>query len=71
MIQFQYEKHSFIKTIEIGKSYLIHDGSKAYHHSFVMQKDDKANRYLVVITESDKVEFVSRQTPVKALSLIK
>ena len=49
------------KIIEIGKFYLIHDGSKTGHPGFVMQKDDKANRYLVVITESDKTGNVSKR----------
>ena len=43
-----------IKNIEIGKFYLIHDGSKTGHPGFVIWKNDEANLYLVVITESDK-----------------
>ena len=50
-----------IKTIEVGKFYLIHDGSKTGHPGFVMWKDDKANRYLFVITESDKNGNVSKR----------
>lgn len=50
-----------IKNIEIGKFYLIHDGSKTGHPGFVLQKDDEANRYLVIITESDKIGNVSKR----------
>ena len=42
------------KVIEVGKFYLIHDGSKTGHPGFVVWKDDEENRYLVVLTESDK-----------------
>ncbi len=49
------------KIIEIGKFYLIHDGSKTGHPGFVVQKDDKSNRYLVIITESDKPGNVSKR----------
>ena len=42
------------KTIEIGKFYLIHDGSKTGHPGFVVWKDDEANRYLLVKFDSDK-----------------
>ena len=49
------------KTIEIGKFYLIHDGSKTGHPGFVVRKDDEINRYLVVITESDKIGNVSKR----------
>ena len=50
------EKNSLpiIKNIEIGKFYLIHDGSKTGHPGFVIWKNDEKNSYLVVITESDK-----------------
>ena len=43
-----------IKNIEVGKFYLIHGGSKTGHPGFVVWKDDNANRYLLVLTESDK-----------------
>lgn len=49
------------KIIEVGKFYLIHDGSKTGHPGFVVQKDDETNRYLVVITESDKIGNVSKR----------
>jgi len=45
---------STTKKIEVGKFYLIFDGSRTGHPGFVIWKDDKKNRYLVVITESDK-----------------
>ncbi len=43
-----------IKNIEVGKFYLIFDGSRTGHPGFVIWKDDEKNRYLVIITESDK-----------------
>ena len=49
------------KVIEIGKFYLIHDGSKTGHPGLVVWKDDNANRYLVVLTESDKKGNVSKR----------
>lgn len=42
------------KNIEVGKFYLIFDGSRTGHPGFVIWKDDEKNRYLVIITESDK-----------------
>lgn len=42
------------KNIEVGKFYLIFDGSRTGHPGFVVWKDDEKNRYLVVIIESDK-----------------
>lgn len=50
-----------IKNIEVGKFYLIHDGSKTGHPGFVIWKDDDKNRYLVVITESDKEGNMSKR----------
>ena len=49
------------KKIEVGKFYLIHDGSKIGHPGFVAWKDDEANRYLVVVIESDKIGNVSKR----------
>ena len=43
-----------IKNIEVGKFYFIHDGSKTGHPGYVVWKDDKRNRYLVIRTDSDK-----------------
>lgn len=43
-----------IKQIEVGKFYMIHDGSKTGHPGYVVWKDDERNRYLVVRTDSDK-----------------
>ena len=34
-----------IKQIDVGKFYLIHDGSRTGHPGFVVWKDDEANRY--------------------------
>ena len=49
------------KIIEVGKFYLIHDGSKTGHPGFVVSKNDEENRYLIVITESDKDGNVSKR----------
>ena len=43
------------KNIEVGKFYLIHDGSKTGHPGLVMQKDDTSNRYLLIKFDSDKL----------------
>lgn len=53
------------KNIEIGKFYLIHDGSKTGHHGFIVWKDDENNRCLVVITESDKEGNMSKRKLIK------
>ena len=42
------------KIIEIGKFYLIHDGSKTGHPGFVVWKDDDLNRYILIKFDSDK-----------------
>lgn len=42
------------KTIEIGKFYFLHDGSKTGHPGYLIWKDDDANRYLFVKCDSDK-----------------
>lgn len=48
------------KNIEVGKFYLIHDGSKTGHPGFVVWKDDEANRYLVIRTDSDKLGKITK-----------
>ena len=50
------ENKVLIKNIEVGKFYFIHDGSKTGHPGFVVWKDDKANRYLVIRFDSDKYD---------------
>ena len=45
------QKH---KVLEVGKFYLIHDGSPTGHPGYIVWKNDSSNEYLVVITESDK-----------------
>ena len=50
-----------IKLIEVGKFYLIHDGSKTGHPGLVVWKDDEKNRYLVIRTESDKEGNISKR----------
>lgn len=48
------EDNKATKNIEVGKFYLLHDGSKTGHPGLVVWKDDAANRYLVVRFDSDK-----------------
>ena len=48
------EKHN-IKLIELGKFYIVHDGSKSGHPGFVVKKDDDANRYILIKFDSDKI----------------
>ena len=48
------ENNKPIKNIEVGKFYLVHDGSKTGHPGFVVWKNDETNRYLVIRTDSDK-----------------
>lgn len=50
-----------IKCIEVGKFYLIHNGSETGHPGYIVWKDDTNNRYLVIITESDKPGNVSKR----------
>lgn len=50
-----------IKTIEIGKFYFVHDGSKTGHPGYVVWKDDLANRYLVIRTDSDKPGAITKE----------
>lgn len=47
-------ENSCIKNIEIGKFYFVHDDSACGHPGYVIWKDDLANRYLVIRTDSDK-----------------
>ena len=42
------------KNIEVGKFYLIFDGSRTGHPGFVVWKDDEKNRYLIIKFDSDK-----------------
>ena len=43
-----------IRIIEIGKFYLIYDGSPTGHPGFVLSADDLNNKYLVIRLDSDK-----------------
>ena len=54
-------ENSCIKNIEIGKFYFIHDGSKTDHPGYVVWKDDFANRYLVIRTDSDKPRAITKE----------
>ena len=47
-------ENSSIKNIEIGKFYFVRDDSTCGHPGYVIWKDDLANRYLVIRTDSDK-----------------
>ena len=47
-------KETKIKTIEVGKFYFIHDGSKTGHPGLVVWKDDDKNRYLIIRIDSDE-----------------
>ena len=49
------------KVIEVGKFYLIHDGSKTGHPGLVVWKNDDMNRYLVIRTESDKQGKITKR----------
>ena len=55
------ENENKTKAIEVGKFYFVHDGSKTGHPGFVIWKDDEANRYLVIRTESDKPGAVTKE----------
>ena len=55
------DNENTIKSIEVGKFYLIHDGSKTGHPGLVVWKDDEANRYLVIRTESDKPGKITKR----------
>ena len=50
-----------IKIIEVEKFYLIHDGSKTGHPGYVIWKDDEINNYLVIRTESDKPNKITKR----------
>lgn len=46
-----------IKFIEVGKFYIVHDGSKDGHPCLIVWKDDDANLYLAIkfgTTQNDK-----------------
>ena len=51
------------KTIEIGKFYLIHDGSKTGHPGLVIWKNDEYNLYLLIKigTSSNKDNLVLKE----------
>ena len=50
-----------IKRIEVGKFYLIHDGSKTGHPGLIISKNDIRNEYLVIRTESDKPGRITKR----------
>ena len=57
----QNNKTNNTRTIEVGKFYLIFDGSRTGHPGFIVSKNEEKNRFLVVITESDKFGNVSKR----------
>lgn len=60
------------KTIEVGKFYFIHDGSKTGHPGLVVWKNDETNRYLVVRFDSDKEgDIPKKQRGVKHITELK
>ena len=60
------------KNIEIGKFYLIFDGSRTGHPGFVVWKNDEQNRYLVIRLDSDKPgETTKEQRRVRHISKLK
>ena len=50
-----------IKNIEVGKFYIIYDGSRTGHPGFIINKNDQENWYLVVRTESDKKGAITKR----------
>lgn len=50
-----------VREIKVGKIYLVFDGSQTGHPGLVVAKDDDKNRYVVVITESDKKGNASKR----------
>lgn len=65
-------KKDTIKNIEVGKFYLIFDGSRTGHPGFVVSKDDINNRYLVIRIDSDKVgETTKEQRGVRHITKLK
>ena len=54
-------KTESIRIIEVGKFYLVFDGSRTGHPGLVIWKDDAANLYLVIRTESDKKGKISKR----------
>ena len=60
------------KNIEVGKFYLIFDGSRTGHPGLVVWKDDKKNRYLVIRLDSDKPgEDTKEQRRVRHITKLK
>ena len=47
-IKTQNQQSKPIKNIEVGKFYLIHDGSPSGHPGLIIWKDDNANLYLAI-----------------------
>ena len=43
-----------VKLIEVGKFYLIFDGSRTGHPGYVISKNESLNEYLVIRIDSDK-----------------
>ena len=54
-------KHEIVRIIEVGKFYLIFDGSRTGHPGLVIWKNDLENLYLVIRTESDKEGKITKR----------
>lgn len=54
-------KHEIVRIIEVGKFYLILDGSRTGHPGLVIWKNDLENLYLVIRTESDKEGKITKR----------
>lgn len=61
-----------IKNIEVGKFYLIFDGSRTGHPGYVLKKNDQKNQYLVLRLDSDKPgEVTKKQRQVRHITKLK
>ena len=49
------------RTIEVGKFYLIFDGSRTGHPGYIISKSDINNWYLAIRTESDKAGKITKR----------
>lgn len=60
------------RTIEVGKFYLIFDGSRTGHPGYVLWKDDSKNQYLVLRLDSDKYgETTKEQRKIRHITKLK
>lgn len=53
-----------LKTIEVGKFYFIHDGSKSGHPGYIVWKDEERNLYIAIkfgTTKNDDNEILNER----------